>query len=282
MNKWDCVVIGSGPCGISTAIYLKRYGFNPIVIGKESVSLKTAHKIENYYGIKSITGEDLYKSGIEQAKALGIEVIYDEVISIDFVDGFEVSCKTNKYLAKTIMLALGASRNKFALANKFEGKGVSYCATCDGFFYRKKKVGIIGNADYMLHEYEVLKNMIPHLTIFTNGEPLTVDVGNAKVVSDKIVSFNGDDHLQSITTTKETIEIYGCFIASGSQSGFTLAKHLGIGLNGNYIIVNEDKMTNIEGLFAGGDCIGGLLQVSKAVSDGAIAATSIAKFLRRS
>ena len=96
MNKWDCVVIGSGPCGISTAIYLKRYGFNPIVIGKESVSLKTAHKIENYYGIKSITGEDLYKGGIEQAKALGIEVIYDEVISIYFVDVIEVSCKTNK------------------------------------------------------------------------------------------------------------------------------------------------------------------------------------------
>ena len=134
----------------------------------------------------------------------------------------------------------------------------------------------------MLHELEVLKNIVSDLTIFTDGTALHADVGNISVVEEKIISFNGQNHLESITTTKQTYPMSGCFIANGSASGFTIAKHLGIALNGNYIQVNEDRMTNIPGIFAGGDCIGGLLQVSKAISDGAIAATAILKYLKRS
>lgn len=281
MNKYDTIVIGNGPCGISCAIYLKRYGFNPIVVGKDMGALAKAHKIENYYGVMPITGEELVNLGIKQAQQLGIDVITDEVLSIEFSDGYSVHCKNNIFQAKTIMLALGASRNRIQKAEKFEGSGVSYCATCDGFFYRKKKTAIIGSGEYMAHELDVLRNIIPDLTVFTDGEELKVDVKDIPVITDKIVSFNGNEHLESITTEKDTYEIYGCFIAKGSASGVTIAKHLGLGVDGNYIIVDENMMTNIPGIFAGGDIIGGLLQISKAVSDGAIAATSISKYLKK-
>lgn len=282
MNKFDCIVIGYGPCGISTAIYLKRYGYEPLVIGKDRGALEKAHLIENYYGIEPIRGTDLADKGIRQAKELNIEVITDEVLAIEVDDGYDVVCKAGVYHAPTVMLSVGAARNKFPLAERYEGIGVSYCATCDGFFFRKKKTALIGSGEYMLHELEVLKNLIPDLTVFTNGEELTVDVGNLPVVREKIIAFTGEEHLESIITTNAVYPVSGCFIANGSASGFTLAKHLGIALRGNYIQVNEDKMTNLPGIFAGGDCTGGLLQVSKAISDGAIAATAISKYLKRS
>lgn len=281
MSNYDTIIIGSGPAGISCAIYLKRYGLKPLVLGNDSTVLYDAHEIENYYGIKSISGSDLYKTGIEQAKDLGIDVLNEEVIDITFDIPFVVKTKENEYSAKTVVLALGSPKNKMAKAKKFEGEGVSYCAVCDGFFYRKKKTGLVGSGDYMLHELEILKQMIPDLTVFTNGSDVSLPLlDGVKVVKDKIVSFNGDVHLESITTENDTYEIYGCFIAEGAQSSFTFAKHLGIGLDGNNIIVDKNLMTNIPGIFAAGDCIGGLKQVVKAASDGAIAATSINKYLK--
>jgi thioredoxin reductase (NADPH) len=117
--------------------------------------------------------------------------------------------------------------------------------------------------------------------VFTNGNHVDSPLlDGVKVVEEKIVSFNGEEHLESITTTNDTYEIYGCFIAEGAQSSFTFAKHLGIGLDGNNIIVDKNLMTNIPGIFAAGDCIGGLKQIVKAASDGAIAATSINKYIK--
>ncbi len=282
MNKlYDCIVVGYGPCGISCAIYLKRYGFNPLVIGKDYGALEKAHSIENYYGINSISGLDLAKSGINQAKELGIDVVCDEVLEIDPFDGYKVICKNNTYLGKSIMLAVGANRNKFNLASKFEGNGVSYCATCDGFFYRKKRVGIVGNSSYMLHELEVLKNMIPNITLFTNGLELDVEVNDINIVKDKITALNGDEHLSEVVCGNDKYEIDGLFIALGSASGFSIAKHIGLALDNNSIKVDNEMKTNIPGIFAGGDAVGGLLQVSKAISDGAIAASAISKFLKR-
>lgn len=281
MNKYDVIIIGKGPCGISCAIYLKRYGYNPLVIGKDYGSLEKAHTIENYYGISSISGYDLGEKGVNQAIELGINVITDEVLDIEILEGYNVVCKNDSYQAKAIMLALGTSRNRLSLANKFEGVGVSYCATCDGFFYRKKKTAIVGSGDYMLHELEVLKRIIPDLTILTNGEKLNTEILNIPVIEDKIISFNGDDHLESITTTNNTYQFDGCFIAIGSQGGVSIAKHLGLALDNDSIVVDENMMTNIPGIFAGGDIIKGLRQIVKATSDGAIAATAIAKYLKK-
>lgn len=281
MPKYDAIVIGSGPAGISCAVYLRRYNHNVLVIGKDEGSLAKAHKIENYYGIKSISGKDLVEQGIKQAKHLGIEVLKEEVIDIELFDSYKVRTDKNEYEANAIVLALGTTRNTFNLAKDYEGKGVSYCATCDGFFYRKKRVALIGSGQFMLNEYNVLSNMISDITVFTNGENLSVKLNDdTNVVTDKILAFTGEDKLEGIKTENKTYDIDGAFIAMGSQSAFTLAKHLGIGLNGAVIAVNSEYMTNIKGVYAIGDCIGGLLQVAKAVSDGANSAIYITKYLK--
>ena len=276
---YDSIIIGKGPAGISAAIYLKRYGHNPLVIGKDGGALEKAHLIENYYGIESITGNDLIESGINQAKRLGIEVLTEEVVDISFFDNLTVTTKENVYQAKTIVLALGASRNRYVKADKYEG--VSYCATCDGFFYRKKRLALIGNSSYMKHELEVLENISKDITIFTDGLELEVEVNpDIKVITDKITDIQGDERIRTIIAGDNVVDIDGAFIAKGNASGFTIAKHLGIALDNNSIVVDGDYMTNIPGIFACGDIIGGLLQVSKAVSDGALCASGVNKFLK--
>ncbi len=276
---YDVIIIGSGPCGIATAIYLKRYGYNPIIIAKDNGALERATLIENYYGINSISGHDLALSGINQAKNLQIPIMSEEVIDVSIEKNFVVKTSNNSYEAKALMLAMGKSRAKNPLAQKFEGAGVSYCATCDGFFYRKKKIAIVGNGKYMLEELSVLKNLTNDILIFSDGKPLDVEVPY-KTITDKIIDFKGDDSgLKEIVTKNDSYEIDGCFMAIGSMQGFSIASHIGIATNNENILVNSDYMTNIKGIFAGGDLIGGLLQVSKAVSDGANAALGIKKYL---
>lgn len=276
---YDAVIIGKGPAGISCAIYLKRYGYNPLVIGKDGGSLETASLIDNYYGIKHITGKELINIGIEQAEELGIDVKTEEVINVSFEGQYLIECSENTYTAKTLVLATGTSRNRYTKADKFEA--VSYCAICDGFFYRKKKIGLIGNGKYMEHELNVLKNMCKDIIVFTDGQKLDVELdSNIPVVTSKITDILGDVRINAIVTEDGKYDIEGCFIAIGNASGFTFAKHLGIALDGNKIVVDDGFMTNLPGLFACGDCVGGLLQVSKAVGDGAICATSISKYLK--
>lgn len=274
----DVIIIGKGPAGISCAIYLKRYNLNPLVIAKDYGTLSNNSLIENYYGIESINGRELIDKGVEQAKKLGIEIKEEEVLSIENYDNYEVITKNNTYKAKAIFLATGKTREKVFTKGfkEFEGKGISYCATCDGFFYRKKKIGIMGSGDYMLSELEVLKNFTKDIIIFSN-EKIESEF---EVVNDKIIEFYGEEKLQGVRTKEKEYELDAMFVALGSQSGFSFSKHLGIVLDEfDNIVVDENYMTNLEGIFAGGDVIGGLLQVAKAVSDGAIAATKIKKYL---
>lgn len=282
MPRYQVAVIGLGPCGISTAIYLKRYGHDVVLIGLENTSLNKAHLIENYYGILSISGTDLFQMGMKQAKNLDIPIYEDEVLAIEYLndDEFLIKTNNNEITATKVVLALGSAKREFPLAKKFEGNGVSYCATCDGFLYRKKRVGILGSSLYMKHEYEVLKNIIPNLTIFTNNEKLAFEVSNP-VVNDKIVALKGDEYLEGIVTENGEYPLDGLFVAMGSQNAFTLAMHLGLALDSMSIVVDEHYQTNIRGIYAGGDCIKGLHQVIKAASDGAIIALEISKELKK-
>ena len=274
----DVIVIGQGPSGISCAIYLRRFNLNPIVIAKDFGALETKATIENYYGIESIDGKELIQKGIDQAKKLGIEVINEEVISIENYGTFEVITNKNKYEGKAVYLAVGKAKaklNKKGL-KEFEGKGISYCATCDGFFFRKKRIGIVGSGDYMLKELEVLRNFSDDIIVFSSSD---WDI-KEKVVKDEIVEFYGNDKLEGVKTINDDYKLDAVFIALGSLDAFSIAKHLGLILDEKNNIVVNDYMSNIEGVFAGGDVIGGLLQVSKASSDGANAAFSINKYLK--
>lgn len=276
---YDVVIIGQGPAGISCAIYLKRYNINPLVIAKDLGTLEIDTTIENYYGIQSINGKDLINNGINQAKALGIEIINDEVLDIISYPSLEVITKNNKYQAKSIFLALGKSKEKVFIKGlkEYEGKGVSYCATCDGFFYRNKKIGIIGSGDYMLLELDVLKNLSKDIYVFSDKN---ISIEGVNVINEEIVEVYGEDVLKGVKTTKNDYKLDGLFVALGSQNGFSFAKHLGLLLDEKNNIIVNNYMTNIEGIFAGGDVIGGLPQIVKAASDGANAALEIKKYLK--
>ena len=155
---FDCIVVGSGPAGISCAIYLKRFGLNVLVIGKDEGTLKIDSSIENYYGIDSIKSVDLINNGVLQAKNLGIEVLKEEVINIELSNDFIVVTSGGIYTSKSVFLGTGKARKKLNVKGlkEFEGKGISYCAVCDGFIYRKKRIAVIGSGDYMKAELEVL------------------------------------------------------------------------------------------------------------------------------
>ncbi len=280
MSNYDVIVIGAGPAGISAAIYLKRYNLNPLVISNGKSSLFNA-KIENYYGIESISGEELFNNGIKQAKRLGIDVISAEVTNIEPYDNMGVLTTSGYYHTKAILLATGRARNKLNIkgANELIGKGISMCATCDGFFFRGKKIAILGSGAFMEVELDVLKRFTKDITIFTNGEEY--ESPDFSVVSDKIVEITGTDSIKSIKTTNNEYNIEGLFVALGYANALDFANHIGIELDkDNYFKVDSNMQTNVPGIFAAGDVIGGLLQVSKAVGDGAIAALGIKNYIK--
>lgn len=272
----DILIIGSGPAGVSAAVYLKRFNLDVTVINKGQTALSSAHQIDNYYGFSGISGEELYKNGLEQLASLNINVIDETVVSIEYYSHFVVTTDKNVYECKKLILATGKARNKLKVRNAkdFEMRGLSYCATCDGFFYRGKKVGIIGSGSNMLHELSFLKNMTQDITIFTDGEE--VDVPGVKVVKDKITSLFGNEYLEGLNTATDSYELDGLFVAIGDASTFDFIKHLGIATDDkNNIIIDSNYQTNIKNLYAIGDATGGILQIAKAVYEGMMVAYSI-------
>ncbi len=283
---YDTIVIGAGPAGITAGIYAKRGNLETLIIHNCESALQKATKIENYYGfIDGITGDKLYYNGIRQAEKLGIDVKNEEVIKIEFcADGFKVVTNIKKHLSKSIILATGTKKNvpKIKGIKEFEGKGISYCAICDGFFYRDKTVAVIGNGSYAVSEANDLINIVSKLIILTNGaEKPQIRGDNIEINSKPIKEFVGNNKIEKVEFNDGTdIQIDGAFIAQGSADSSDFARKLGIILNDNKIKVDENMETNIKGIFACGDCIGGTLQISKAVDDGMVAGLGVIRYLK--
>ena len=282
----NVIIIGNGPAGISTALYTTRAGIDTTIIGKDTGSLGKASEIENYYGFEQpISGKDLIQNGIDQAKRLGAKMLTDEVVGISYTDKLVVLTKENVYPADSIVIATGSSRTTPSIKGlkEFEGHGVSYCAVCDAFFYRGKDVAVLGNGEYAVHEALELLSTSNSVTIITNGkEPTTKIPDEIKLNTNKIESLTGDDDvLEKINFADgSSLSVSGLFIAIGVAGSVDLAKKLGARTENNKIVTDEYMATNIPGLYAAGDCTGGLLQISKAVYEGALAGTQVIKFLR--
>lgn len=279
---YDVIVIGSGPAGITAAIYAKRRNLSILVISKGISALQKAEKIDNYYGFENgISGKELYENGIKQAKNLSIDFIEDEIINIEYINQFTVETVNSKYEAKAVILATGVSRNvpNIKGIKEFEGKGVSYCAVCDSFFYKGKDVAVLGDGNYAIHEFETLKPVASSVTILTNGNNMVENRDSSiEVNSKKIREFRGDTKLEEVEFEDNTIQnLNGVFIAMGTASSSDLARKIGARIENNNIIVNENMETTVPGLFACGDCTGGLLQISKAVYEGAKAGLVVLK-----
>ena len=197
---YDVIIIGAGPAGISASLYTIRGNIKTLVIYKEKSTLEKAQKIENYYGFENgIEGKELYKTGIEQARNLGVETLEEEVtnIQIDYIDTnkeksrqiFKVETLNNEFQAKSVILATGNKKNKPNIdkIDEYEGRGISYCAVCDGFFYRNKDVAVIGNGDYAISEAMDLQNVAKTIKILTNGNQMPeYRVENVDIINKEI------------------------------------------------------------------------------------------------
>lgn len=281
---YDVIIIGSGPAGISASIYLKRAQKNICIITDGNSALKKANEIENYYGVETISGEELYDIGIKQAKKLEIPIEKDEVTNISFEENFIVRTVNNEYQAKYVIIATGTNRvaPKVKGLKEFEGKGISYCAICDGFFYKDKDVAVVGSGNYAIHEAETLKPIAKSVTILTNGQKIIENRSTSDFEVDEtpIREFRGENVIKEIEfDNNSSKKIEGVFIAVGTASSIDLARKIGAVIKGNNIVTNENMQTTVRKLYACGDCTGGLLQVNKAVYEGAIAALDIIKKL---
>lgn len=283
----DCIIIGNGPAGVSAALYTKRANLDTLVIGKDNGALAKAEKIENYYGFPGgISGKRLIELGLEQLKQIDVSYINEEVVAIKNEESiFIVITNKNEYKSKSVIIATGANRTtpKIDGIKEYEGKGVSYCAICDAFFFKGKDVAVLGNGDYAIHEIEELLPIVRSVSMLTNGKE-KVNLRDDRIsVSDKnIKRLSGSDRLEKVEFEDDTsIDVSALFVAEGVASSIDFARRMGALIKENNIVVDENYMTNIPGLFAAGDSIGGLLQISKAVSDGAKAGISVINYVRK-
>lgn len=284
------LIIGSGPAGVSAALYARRGGADVTVISKglELSGLQKAEKIENYYGLaEPVSGAELYQRGIEGAKKIGVEFVEDELLGLMFNDsftGFKVTGKAHEFEAAAVIVATGASRQRLDVpgVKEYEGKGVSYCAVCDAFFYRGKTVAVAGAGEYALHEAQALLPHAAQVYLLSNGEETTVEIPTEiTVVNKKITAIAGGDRVEKVIFADGAeLALAGVFMALGTAGSTAIAKKIGAQLDGHNIRIDAHGATNVPGLFAAGDCTGGLLQIAKAVYQGAEAGLSAVKYLR--
>ena len=282
----DLVIVGSGPAGVSAALYAARAGVRTTVLTKGPGALDRAELIQNYYGFaEPISGAELERRGIEGAKALGVNFVTAEAVGLTYTDRLTVETLAGEFPADAVILATGASRAapKIPGLVGLEGHGVSYCATCDAFFYRGKDVAVLGNGEYALHEVQALLPVVKSVTLLTNGSPLTAQFPpEVAVHPEKIDAILGEERVTGVQLNGGGIvELSGVFVALGVAGSTALARKIGAEVDGNRIVVDAGMQTTVPGLYAAGDCTGGLLQVAKAVYEGAQAGTEAAKALRK-
>ncbi len=279
------VIVGSGPAGCSAALYAARAGMETTVISKGIGALQKAEQIQNYYGFEEgITGAELYRRGVAGAQAVGTQFVTAEVVGLDYAATLVVQTTAGDYPADAVILATGTGRiaPKIAGLAEHEGRGVSYCATCDAFFYRGKTAAVLGTGEYALHEVQALLPLAGKVILCTNGEPLTAEFpAGVTVCTEKLEAIEGEETVTALRLVGGgLLPADGLFVALGVAGSAALARKLGAPVENGRIVVDEKMQTGIPGLFAAGDCTGGMLQVCKAVYEGALAATEAIKQIR--
>ena len=276
------VIIGQGPAGISAALYAVRGGADVTVVANSAGALARAGLIQNYYGFEDgISGRELIEAGVRQAEKLGVRMVRGELFGIEYgEEGFAVKTSAGTLDAGAVVIACGTQRNTPPIAgiDAFDGRGVSYCAVCDAFFFRGKKVGVVGSGAYAASEYEVLKGVIQDVTALTNGEAPQFSL---PCDTRKIARLEGGDALERVVFEDGSAEAFdGLFIACGTAGAFELSRKLGLETANGKIVTDERRATNVPGIFAAGDCTAGMQQIAKAVCDGMIAGTEALKYLK--
>ena len=305
-DLYDVIIVGMGPAGLSAAVYASRFKLKPLVIGKLPGGLVSeSYKVENYLGFPSITGAELANKFVSHAKSFGVEMKEgQEVVEIKKIDDvFEV--KTNwgqTFKGKTILLAHGLKRRKLGIPgeDEFLGRGVSYCAVCDAFFFRDMVTAVVGGSDSAVTGALQLADVAKKVYIIYRRDklralPVWVEraLSNPKIeviYNTNVVEVGGKDKVEYVILDKPykgstKLEVDGLFIEIGFEPDLTLIKQLGVETDENgFVKINQDCSTNVEGVWAAGDITNGsnnLRQIITAAAEGAIAAESIYLYLKK-
>ena len=281
---YDIIIIGSGPAGLSAAIYAQRACLDTIVIEKNGISggqVLNTWEVDNYPGFPGVTGFELSRQFREHANKLGARVVQDEVVQVELSGNVKkVVCEEETYEARCVILASGAHHRTLEVPGEEElrGAGVSYCATCDGNFYRNRPIGVICTVPAQWHEVEFLAGLASQVTAYVTFDVEGPVPGNVTVRKDRPKSV-AKDVQELVLQADDAQRMDGLFILRESDPVTRLLPELA--MEGNTIKVNKRLETNIPGVYAAGDCIGQPLQISKATGDGLVAVFGAADYFRK-
>ena len=279
---YDVAIIGTGPAGLSAAINLKLHEKSVIWFGSEAMSqrVEKSELIANYPGIPMVTGPGLNAAFRDHARQLGL-TITDKIVSsvMPLGNEFGLMAENEIYQAKTVLLATGvANVGTLQQETEFVGRGVSYCATCDGFLYKGKTIAVICTDKRFAHEVEYLAGIAEKVYLHTTYRDVGMLPSNVELLSAPPVGVEGAMRLSTLVLRDGTkVPVDGLFCMRSAIAPTTLLP--GLELRDNHIAVNSNLETNIPGCYAAGDCIGRPYQLAKAVGDGNVAAHSIVKRL---
>ncbi len=292
----DVIIIGAGPAGMTAAIYAARYKLDTAILTKDIGGMAAeSHKVCNFPSYVEISGMELMQKVQKQVEELDVPILFDEVTSVEKKENFIVNTKETIYESKKVIVASGTVRRKLDVPGEkeFLGKGVSYCATCDGAFFQDKIVAVVGGSDaaltaaLLLTEYATKVYIIYRRDHFFRGEPVWIEqvIKHDKiepVFNEEVKEINGDVFVESVLLKSgKKLEVGGVFIEIGSVPKLDILK-MDVESERGYIVTNENKETNISGLYAVGDITKNpLKQIVTAAADGAIAAYDCYKSLKR-
>lgn len=298
---YDIIIIGAGPAGLTAAIYIARARKKVLVLEASAYGGQIINtlNIDNYPAVPHIDGYTFATNVYNQAKELGAEIKFEKVIDIENNEIKKVITSNNEYEAKAIIIATGCGIKKLNIDNedKFQGRGISYCATCDGTFYKGKEVGIVGGGNTALEDALYLSDIaskvyLIHRRDSFRGEDRYYEKLKTKenvefIFNSNVTKLFGDESLESIEVTnndneKKIITLSGLFVAIGRiPENANFSKLIDINQSG-YVNADESCKTNVEGIFVAGDCrVKSLRQLVTATSDGAVAATEAIKYINK-
>ena len=298
---YDIVIIGAGPAGLTAAIYARRANKSVLILEKETFGGQITYspKVENYPGFTAISGSELGEKLVDQVIGLGADIELDTITGIRNTSSYKiVQGEHGEYLGHSVIIAAGSHHRQLGLPreNEFIGNGVSYCALCDGAFYKDRKIAVIGGGNTALQDAVLLSDSCSHVTIIQNlafctGEQRLVDIlktrSNVDFMFNTVVDeLEGQEELSSLmlhdTETGKTFrfEVDGIFVAIGQQPENDPFKSVCKLDDAGYIVSGENTLTNTDGIFAAGDCrTKGIRQIVTASADGASAALAACRFV---
>jgi len=295
---YDTIIIGAGAAGLSAAVFAARAGMKTLIIGDPNQSMVAmAADIGNYIGTDNWSGKQWLEVGLQQIKKYGAEHVIAEVVHVVKQENngifYVKTSDAKQYQAKTIIICVGIAYKTTGIRGEKElvGRGIHYCVACDGWYYKNKKVAVIGNGNFAAEEAIELTSYARDITIISNGQEFQISQefmnelkkNNIKMIDDKVREFRKDDKGEKIAAlileNGKSFPIDGLFVAIGTATALDFSNKLALDLDEkqNIKVNRETGETSLAGCYAAGGCIGGTIQIAKSVGDGCVAAISAIK-----